>query len=35
MLWDHALTRTVKEGHVSNRESVGGPLKVVEWHVLG
>ena len=34
MLWDHALTKKVKQGHVSNRKSVGVSLKVgngVRW----
>jgi len=35
MLWDHALTKTVKQGHFSNGESVGGLLKVGEWCALG
>ena len=35
MLWDRALTKKVKQGHVSNRKSVGGSLKVGEWRALG
>ena len=35
MLCDHALTMEVKQGHFSNRESVGISLKVVECHALG
>jgi hypothetical protein len=35
MLWDCALTKTVKQGYVGNRESVGGSLKVGEWRALG
>jgi hypothetical protein len=27
--------KKMKQGHVSNRESVGGSLKVGEWHVVG
>ena len=34
MLWYHAVTKKVKQGHVSNREFVGGLLKVGEWCVL-
>ena len=34
MLCNRALTKMVKQGHVSNRESVGGSLKVGEWHAL-
>ena len=30
MMWDRALMKKVKQGHVSNRESVGGSLKVGE-----
>jgi len=35
MLLDRALTKTVKQGHFSNRESVAGLLKVGEWRALG
>jgi len=28
-MWDRAHKKKVKQGHVSNRESVGGSLKVV------
>jgi hypothetical protein len=34
-MWNHALTMMVKQGHVSNRESVGDSLKVGEWRALG
>jgi len=30
-MWDRAHTKKVKQGHVSNRESVGGSLTVGEW----
>jgi len=33
-MWDHAVTKKVKQGHVINREFVGGSLKVGEWPVL-
>jgi len=32
---DHAVTKKVKQGHVSNIESVGVLLKVSEWCALG
>ena len=35
MMWDHAHMKKVKQGHVSNRESVGGSLMVGEWRALG
>jgi len=35
MLWDHAVTKAVKQGHCSNRESVDGSLKVGEWRRWG
>jgi hypothetical protein len=34
-MWDRAHTKKVKQGHVTNRESVGSSLKIGEWRVLG
>ena len=35
MFCDRAVTKAMKQGHVSNRESVGDSLKVGEWRALG
>ena len=35
MMWDRALMKKVKQGHVSNRESVGGLVKVGKLWLLG
>jgi len=35
MMWDYALMKKVKQGHVSSRESVGGLEKVGKLWVLG
>jgi len=34
-MWVRAHTKKVKQGHVRNRESVGGSLKIGEWRALG